>query len=65
MQILSRNALEFWVDARHMMNDMSERQGAAIVIAAPEGVGFVAEEHLEECERVIAAAKILHSQICT
>jgi hypothetical protein len=56
----------FWLDARHLMNDLSDRCGAALVVAAPAGSGFVviAADDLLECERVAGRREILDSRVC-
>ena len=66
MQGRASDVEEFWLDARHLMNDLADRWGAALVVAAPAASGFVviAAEDVLECERVAGRREILDSRVC-
>ncbi len=64
VQVRSSNLREFWFDARHLMNELADLFGAAVVIAAPEGIGFVviAGDDIIDCEQAVGHATILDSR---
>ena len=53
------------LDTRHLMNELSERWGAAVVVAVREGTGFLvlAGNDLESCEQAAGQREILDSRI--
>ena len=66
MQGRASGVEEFWLDARHLMNDLANQWGAAVVVAAPAASGFVVigAADLLECERVASQREILDSRVC-
>jgi hypothetical protein len=58
---------EFWLDARHLMNELADLWGAALTFAGPQGAGFVvvAADDLLECERAVRLCEILDSRVCS
>lgn len=66
MQGRSSDVNEFWLDATHLMNELADLLGAAVVVAAPGGTGFVviAGEDVIDCERAVGRREVLDSRIC-
>jgi hypothetical protein len=64
VQVRSSDLYEFWFDARHLMNDLADLLGAAVVISAPGGTGFavIAGDDIIDCEQAVGHATILDSR---
>ena len=58
---------EFWMDGRHLMNELADLRGAALIISAPASAGFVviAGDDLIDCERAVGDLEILDSRVCS
>jgi hypothetical protein len=64
VRVRSSDLFEFWIDARHLMNELADLLGAAVVVAGPEGAGFavIAGDDIIDCEQAVGHAKILESR---
>jgi len=67
MPLRTSDFTEFWLDARHLMNELADLWGAAVTVAGPGGEGFVvvAADDLLDCERAVRPCEILDSRVCS
>ena len=67
MDVRTSDVTMFWLDARHLMNELADLWGAAVTVTGPGAAGFVvvAADDLLDCERAVPCHEILDSRVCS